>query len=201
MLPTLFLSCACISTCVAAKLRGRQTSVSNSSTTIRPNAYGQPNTNATFDYVIVGGGTAGLAIAARLTQNTSLSVAVVEAGGYYEETVGNISTIPAYAAFNVGTDPNDTNPIDWSFVTEPQPVSKVHTPIYRQMVSFHGRVQMVVEYIIHVERPWEVLRPGICKFMFEQELEQPCLTLGRVLRGANADFCVHQADISSVIPR
>ncbi|KAL8895519.1 MAG: hypothetical protein Q9192_003590 [Flavoplaca navasiana] len=124
MLPTLFLSCACISVCVAAKLHGRQTSVSNSSTTIRPNAYGQPNTNATFDYVIVGGGTAGLAIAARLTQNTSLSVAVVEAGGYYEETVGNISTIPAYAAFNVGTDPNDTNPIDWSFVTEPQPVSK-----------------------------------------------------------------------------
>ncbi|KAI4276887.1 MAG: hypothetical protein LQ337_002185 [Flavoplaca oasis] len=184
MLPTLFLSCACISTCVAAKLRGRQTSVSNSSTTIRPNAYGQPNTNATFDYVIVGGGTAGLAIAARLTQNTSLSVAVVEAGGYYEETVGNISTIPAYAAFNVGTDPNDTNPIDWSFVTEPQPVSKVHTPIYRQMVSFHGRVQMVVEYIIHVERPWEVLRPGICKFMFEQELEQPP-TIGTMQKWAD----------------
>ncbi|KAL8649862.1 MAG: hypothetical protein Q9226_005406, partial [Calogaya cf. arnoldii] len=66
------------------------------------------------------GGTAGLTIAARLTQNTSLSVAVVEAGGYPEETVGNISTVPAYAAFNVGTDPNDTNAIDCGFVTEPQ---------------------------------------------------------------------------------
>ena len=171
MLSTLFLSCVCISVCLAAELHGRQTSVSNSSTTIRPNAYGRPNTNATFDYIIVGGGTAGLAIAARLTQNTSFSVAVVGAGGYYEETVGNISTIPAYAAFNVGTDPNDTNPIDWSFVTEPQPVIKIHTPIHRQLVSFLGRVQMVVEYIIHVENPWEVLRPGICEFMFELLLE------------------------------
>ncbi|KAL8753013.1 MAG: hypothetical protein Q9199_005343 [Rusavskia elegans] len=84
--------------------------------------YGRPNTDAAYDYIIVGGGTAGLTIAARLTQNTSLSVAVVEAGGYYEETVGNISTVPAYAAFNVGTDPTDTNAIDWGFVTEPQPV-------------------------------------------------------------------------------
>lgn len=122
MLPGLFLSCACISASYAASLQHRQTSALARVTTERPTSYGRPNADATYDYVIVGGGTAGLTIAARLTQNTSLSVAVVEAGGYYEETVGNISTVPAYAAFNVGTDPTDTNAIDWGFVTEPQPV-------------------------------------------------------------------------------
>jgi choline dehydrogenase-like flavoprotein len=33
-----------------------------------------------FDYIIVGGGTAGLALAARLTENPSITVGVIEAG-------------------------------------------------------------------------------------------------------------------------
>ncbi|CAE6443613.1 hypothetical protein ACGC1H_002523 [Rhizoctonia solani] len=36
----------------------------------------------TFDYVIVGGGTAGLAVAARLAENSSVTVGVIEAGAY-----------------------------------------------------------------------------------------------------------------------
>ncbi|KEP51005.1 glucose oxidase-like protein [Rhizoctonia solani 123E] len=36
----------------------------------------------TFDYVIVGGGTAGLAVAARLAENSSVTVGVIEAGEY-----------------------------------------------------------------------------------------------------------------------
>ncbi|CAE6504329.1 unnamed protein product [Rhizoctonia solani] len=36
----------------------------------------------TFDYVIVGGGTAGLAVAARLAENSSVTVGVIEAGQY-----------------------------------------------------------------------------------------------------------------------
>lgn len=80
--------------------------------------------NATFDYVIVGGGTAGLAIASRLAENPSLSVAVVEAGGFYEVDNGNLSTTPGYATAFIGTDPSLTNPaVDWGFVTVPQAVS------------------------------------------------------------------------------
>lgn len=36
--------------------------------------------NRTFDYIVIGGGTAGLAVAARLAENPSVTVLVVEAG-------------------------------------------------------------------------------------------------------------------------
>ena len=79
--------------------------------------------NATFDYIVVGGGTAGLTIATRLAQNASNSVAVVEAGGFYEIDNGNLSVVPSTSAYFTGADINDTNPlVDWSFVTTPQPV-------------------------------------------------------------------------------
>ena len=37
--------------------------------------------NKTFDYIIVGGGTAGLALANRLSEDADISVLVIEAGG------------------------------------------------------------------------------------------------------------------------
>ncbi|KAI4258501.1 MAG: hypothetical protein L6R42_005058 [Xanthoria sp. 1 TBL-2021] len=67
-------------------------------------------------------GTAGLAIAGRLAANPAITVAVVEAGGFYEIDNGNGSVIPALAPLqHVGSLPNDTQPlIDWGFVTVPQ---------------------------------------------------------------------------------
>jgi choline dehydrogenase len=50
---------------------------------LRSSSFGPP-TNAFYDYVIIGGGTAGNAIAARLAENASISVAIIEAGGFYE---------------------------------------------------------------------------------------------------------------------
>jgi choline dehydrogenase len=41
----------------------------------------QDFTSKEYDYVICGGGTAGLVIAARLTEDPNVSVAVIEAGG------------------------------------------------------------------------------------------------------------------------
>lgn len=80
--------------------------------------------NATYDYVVVGGGTAGLTIAARLSENSALSVAVVEAGSFYELN-GNQSQIPGEDIYWTGKDPTDTNPVvDWGFVTTPQAVSQ-----------------------------------------------------------------------------
>lgn len=47
-------------------------------------SFGTPGKNASYDYVIVGGGTGGLAIAALLAENRNTSVAVIEAGGFYQ---------------------------------------------------------------------------------------------------------------------
>ncbi|KAL9059121.1 MAG: hypothetical protein Q9162_001339 [Coniocarpon cinnabarinum] len=84
--------------------------------------FGYPG-NATFDYVIVGGGTAGLAMANRLSANGS-TVAVVEAGSFYELDNGNRTAVPARSLAGTGNNPApySVNPkIDWMQRTEPQP--------------------------------------------------------------------------------
>ncbi|KAL8706998.1 MAG: hypothetical protein Q9201_000046 [Fulgogasparrea decipioides] len=85
-------------------------------------SFGTSGVNASFDYVVIGGGTAGLTIASRLSENPRLRVAVVEQGGFYELDNGNLSTVPAYCTAFAGTNPNDTNNplVDWGFVTLPQ---------------------------------------------------------------------------------
>ena len=85
-----------------------------------------PLESEVFDYVVIGGGTAGLAMAARLVEGSSHSIAVIEAGGFYEKDNGNLNVVPGYCTFFAGTDPDDVNPlIDWGFVTEPQKVRLV----------------------------------------------------------------------------
>ena len=94
-----------------------------------PNTDSKPTKDEhSFDYVVVGGGTAGLALASRLVEESSSTVAVIEAGGYYEKDNGNISTTPAFWIYSVGTDPDDVNPaVDWGFVTQPEKVRSFHS--------------------------------------------------------------------------
>ena len=85
--------------------------------------FGLAGTNATYDYVVVGGGTAGLTIATRLAEDPSVSVAVIEAGGFYELDNGNLSVIPGGATFYTGANATNYQPlIDWGFSTVPQAV-------------------------------------------------------------------------------
>lgn len=59
----------------------------------------------TFDYVIVGGGTAGLVVANRLSETPTVRVAVIEAGGD-ERSNPNVTVATSYLkAYNT--------PIDW----------------------------------------------------------------------------------------
>lgn len=77
---------------------------------------------ASYDYIIVGGGTAGLTLASRLSENPHLQIAVIEAGGYSEKDNGNRSIVPGYETYGTSIDPataNDTPLIDWGFVTAP----------------------------------------------------------------------------------
>ncbi|CAG8293329.1 unnamed protein product [Penicillium salamii] len=74
--------------------------------------------DATFDFVVVGGGTAGLTIAIRLAEQ-QYQVAVVEAGGYYEYMYP-LARVPAACSLGAGADVR-TTPIDWGFVAHGVP--------------------------------------------------------------------------------
>lgn len=123
----LFLLSSCVWNLSAAS--ASQTSNETPRGKLLSNSFGVPGINASFDYVVVGGGTAGLVMATRLAEDPANSVAVVEAGGFYELDNGNISVVPGYARFYTGTSPNDTQPlVDWGFVTVPQAVNLFQFP-------------------------------------------------------------------------
>jgi choline dehydrogenase len=93
--------------------------------------FGLPGQNATYDYVIVGGGTAGLAVASRLAENKSLSIAVIEPGTFAEISNGNESQVPAYSFGSVSGGGEYVNPwIDWELNTVPQEVSRDISPTW-----------------------------------------------------------------------
>jgi choline dehydrogenase len=76
-----------------------------------------------FDYVVVGAGPGGLTIASRLSEDPSISVAIIEAGTWSTKVTGNQSQVPAYDFHYNGKAHNDTNPsVDWGFITSPQSV-------------------------------------------------------------------------------
>ena len=70
------------------------------------------NVDQTFDYIIVGGGSAGCVLANRLSANSDRRVLLLEAGS--ADTDPRIYTMMGFVQL-WGTD------LDWQFMTEPQP--------------------------------------------------------------------------------
>ncbi|KAJ5160508.1 Dehydrogenase citC [Penicillium canariense] len=70
-------------------------------------------TSTSFDYIICGGGTAGCAIAARLSENPDVKVGIVEAGKY---RIGDPLVDTPAAFFQMFEDPE----YDWCMYTAPQ---------------------------------------------------------------------------------
>ncbi|KAK6355148.1 hypothetical protein TWF696_004268 [Orbilia brochopaga] len=68
---------------------------------------------ATFDYIIAGGGTAGLTIAARLSEDPAVTVAVIEAG---ENRVDDLNILAPGLLTALYSNPR----YDWNFHTVPQ---------------------------------------------------------------------------------
>lgn len=73
-------------------------------------SFGIPGQAYEFVYVVVGGGQAGLTVAARLAEDRSLSVGVIEIGSFYELTNGNLSEIPSDDNWFTGKDVDDWQP-------------------------------------------------------------------------------------------
>lgn len=75
-----------------------------------------------FDFIVLGGGTAGLVVANRLSEDPSVTVAVVEAGTYqfHNPNVTNTTLL------GLGKDTD----IDWQYKTAPQIYAANETIIY-----------------------------------------------------------------------
>lgn len=110
-------------------------------------SFGTPGIDATFDYVIVGGGTAGLVLANRLSESGDHTVAVIEAGGFYELDNGNFSQIPRYVWTGADLSFHDVNPlVDWEFETEPEEGiggRKIHYTRGKTLGGCSGRNHMI----------------------------------------------------------
>lgn len=65
-----------------------------------------------YDYVIVGAGSAGCVLAARLSEDASVSVALIEAGG--PDTAEEIHVPVSWSELFKG-------PYDWDLDSEPEP--------------------------------------------------------------------------------
>jgi choline dehydrogenase len=90
---------------------------------------------------VIGGGTAGLTIAARLAEFAS--VAVIEAGGYYQTDYGNASVIPLLCLTGIDIiNPSESFPhrpeIDWELLTQPQTNAAKRVVHYAQGKTLGG---------------------------------------------------------------
>ncbi|KAG7091372.1 hypothetical protein E1B28_010412 [Marasmius oreades] len=83
-----------------------------------------------FDFVVIGGGTAGNVVANRLTENPNFSVLVLEAGDSHEGLL--IPQIPALALSLAGS------PLDWNFTANVGDRSGNRTTIYNRGFALGG---------------------------------------------------------------
>jgi choline dehydrogenase len=91
-----------------------------------------------FDYIVVGGGTGGLTVAKRLAEDSSVTVAVIEAGTLYEVGDPILLQTPAGDTTFVGT--AETLPtVDWGFFTAPDPASNNIKRSYARGKCLGGR--------------------------------------------------------------
>ncbi|TAQ87000.1 hypothetical protein B7494_g4677 [Chlorociboria aeruginascens] len=94
--------------------------IQDGKTRILGNNFGVPGIEVSYDYLVVGGGTAGNTLATRLAL-AGFSVGLIEAGSFYELDNGNKTTIPGYdQSTHPNTPATSQQLVEYDFVTEPQ---------------------------------------------------------------------------------
>ncbi|CAO1597621.1 hypothetical protein XANCAGTX0491_001428 [Xanthoria calcicola] len=128
------------------------------------NSFGQPGVEATYDYIVVGGGTAGNAVAARLALDpAAYSVAVIETGSFYELDNSNRTTVAGYDYYSVQA---ETPPsfVNYNIPTVPQAGYNNRTIDYAQGRTFGGRptigsMQMWADAVQDDDWTWDNVLP------------------------------------------
>ena len=82
-----------------------------------------------YDFIVVGGGTSGLMVANRLTENPDTKVLVIEAGDSH--LADPRVSIPALWPSLHGTE------ADWQFVTTAQVIDEYHEPRTPNSLTHH----------------------------------------------------------------
>ncbi|KAG9753193.1 alcohol oxidase, partial [Aureobasidium melanogenum] len=109
-----------------------------------------------FEYVIIGGGTAGTVLANRLSENSSVSVALVEAGG---SALDNPLARTIY-----GNCPACDTPLDWNYTTIPQQHLNGSAKPYHAGRCLGGTSDL---------NGWTYLRPAMAEFRSWQAVGNP----------------------------
>ena len=135
----------------------------------------EPRSSSAYDYVIIGGGTAGLVLANRLSANPNLTVAVIEAG----DSVYNNSNVSSVLAFGtaLGTE------IDYTYQSAPQKYSLNRTLTYDGGKALGGSSTINGMTYVRAEKAqidlWEELGnegwnwDGLWPYYLKQERFQP----------------------------
>ena len=125
-----------------------------------------------FDYVICGGGTAGLCVAARLTEDPNVNVGVIEAG---KNKLGDMLVDVPLLFSQMFNNPE----YDWAYKTTPQKGNhnKVHHMIRGKMLGGSSGINYMM-YVRGVSTLWTICQSFVLRDMLTHDSRSRIMMTG-----------------------